>query len=141
VDYARSRGVTLVASMGNGFTDVGNPEFDDSSPDYPPGAAYPRLLPVLQGTSMSSPHAAGVAALIVSEYGHTDHRRKGRKHFGGLTLHPRRIERILLRTATEHACPRPRLQIYPELPIEDTSPYNARCEGSRSTTGSTGTAS
>ena len=39
---------------------------------------------------MASPHAAGVAALAVAEYGKRD-----RKH-GGLTLAPRRVEQSLL---------------------------------------------
>ena len=56
----------------------------------------------LQGTSMASPHAVGVAALIVSQYGHTD------LAHGGLTLAPATTEKILKRTAVDHACPQPR---------------------------------
>ncbi len=54
----------------------------------------------LQGTSMASPHAAGVAALIVGKYGHRDGRQ-------GLTASPDLVERVLLRTAEETACPTP----------------------------------
>lgn len=75
----------------------------------------------IQGTSMASPHAAGVAALIVSEYGRPD-----RHDPGGLTLDPRVVERVLLRTATDRPCPSPPLLDYPD-PIPDR--YNARCEG------------
>jgi subtilisin family serine protease len=42
VNFARGRGVTPIAAMGNQHTDLGNPTFDDTSPDFPPGAAYPR---------------------------------------------------------------------------------------------------
>ena len=75
----------------------------------------------LQGTSMAAPHAAGVAALIVSRFGHAD---RGNP---GLTLAPNRTEQILYSTAAEHACPTPRLQTYT---AEGRSPeYNALCEG------------
>ncbi len=56
----------------------------------------------LQGTSMASPHAVGVAALVVSEYGKRDPRH------GGLTLNPERTRRILENSAVPHACPQPR---------------------------------
>jgi subtilisin family serine protease len=42
VNFARGHGVTPIAAMGNEHTDLGNPTFDDTSPDFPPGAAYPR---------------------------------------------------------------------------------------------------
>lgn len=54
----------------------------------------------LQGTSMASPHAAGVAALAVSAHGHRDttpHR--------GLTMEPAAVAALMAATATDHACP------------------------------------
>ena len=42
VNFARAHRVTPIAAMGNEHTDLGNPTFDDTSPDFPPGAAYPR---------------------------------------------------------------------------------------------------
>jgi len=74
----------------------------------------------LQGTSMASPHAVGVAALIVSQYGVKDG-----KHKGGLTLQPSKTEKVLTATATQHACPSPRTVDY--VLSEDGT---ATCEGS-----------
>jgi subtilisin family serine protease len=81
----------------------------------------------LQGTSMSSPHAVGVAALIVSEWGKED------KAHGGLTLKPDKVNRILTRTAAEHACPSPPLFSYADVgrPAE----FDALCEGTTSFNG------
>ncbi|WIM96186.1 S8 family serine peptidase [Actinoplanes oblitus] len=75
----------------------------------------------LQGTSMASPHAAGVGALIVSRYGIPDF------HRGGKTLPPSLVEQILYRTADEHACPTPRLQSYAQE--GRSAEFDALCEG------------
>ncbi|MEU7927255.1 S8 family serine peptidase [Micromonospora sp. NPDC049107] len=74
----------------------------------------------LQGTSMASPHAAGVAALIVSRYGKPQAR-------GGFGMSPDQVEQHLYRTAAEHACPEPRLQQYRNEGRDET--YDAYCAG------------
>ncbi|TDD29774.1 serine protease [Kribbella turkmenica] len=80
---------------------------------------------VLQGTSMASPHATGVAALIVSEYG----KKKGRD-FG---MNPDKVGRILMDTAQPRACPNPPLQTYTNEGRSEE--FNALCEGTRNFNG------
>jgi subtilisin family serine protease len=226
--YAHDKGVTLVASAGNGFTDLAAPtRFDDSSPDYPDGAGRERVVTdncldvpseapevigvssvgpsgiksdfsnygfgdveisapggwardfvgtpqfnvpqnrilssypldvaieeglanpdgtptddfsvrycnsrgtcgfytYLQGTSMASPHVAGVAALVVDRYGH-------RTRGGGKALDPDTVAEILYRTATDHPCPAGGVEIYTD---EGRDPeWNAVCEGTTANNG------
>ncbi len=226
LDYAHGQGVTTVAAAGNGFTNLALPErFDDSSPDYPEGAAVERTVtdncldlpsegpdvisvssvgpsatksdfsnyglgdvevaapggwfrdgigtpsfqtpenmvlssypldlaieeglvdedgvPVddfsvqycqrgtcgvytyLQGTSMASPHAAGVAALIIQAHGT---RRDGKYSLAADT-----VRSIMERTATDHACPAGGVEVYTD---EGRPPeWNAVCEGTTAENG------
>jgi lantibiotic leader peptide-processing serine protease len=240
VNFAHRHGVTLIAAEGNEWTDLGNPTFDDSSPDFPPDAAHERTIdngclsmpseaphvldvssvgPVnpasspyprkafysnygveqtvvaapggdsreffgtpqynapenrilaayplnvaqacgevdangvpngatncnanpddhvrypplvrncangacalyqwIQGTSMASPHAVGVAALIVSERGVRDRAR------GGVTMDPDKVEKVLRRTATDTPCPAQEPFVYPSNP----GVFDATCVG------------
>ncbi|MEO5652511.1 MAG: S8 family serine peptidase, partial [Marmoricola sp.] len=59
----------------------------------------------LQGTSMATPHATGVAALAISEHG------RAQRH-GGFGMDPSAVRRLLLATATDHACPAGGVQDY-----------------------------
>jgi subtilisin family serine protease len=44
LDYARSRGVTLISAIGNGSTDLGRPKRDTSSPNFPAGGERARKV-------------------------------------------------------------------------------------------------
>jgi subtilisin family serine protease len=73
----------------------------------------------LQGTSMASPHATGVSALIVSEYG---------KYSGNkVTMDPDKVQRVLEGTAFATPCPVPRTVDYLDEGRDAT--YTATCNG------------
>jgi lantibiotic leader peptide-processing serine protease len=52
-----------------------------------------------QGSSMAAPHVTGVAALVVSRF--------GRRERDRIRMAPDAVERILLRSAADRACPAP----------------------------------
>jgi lantibiotic leader peptide-processing serine protease len=70
------------------------PQRRRNDPAGGPGATYCYQ----QGTSMASPHAAGVAALIVSLYGDADTPQNGK-------MRPGQVASFLSRTADPQACP------------------------------------
>ena len=88
----------------------------------------------LQGTSMASPHATGVAALAVSAHGHKDADAKR-----GLTMAPDDVSALMAATATDHACPRVACRATPRKAAPRSTP--PRAWGPRRSTASTARAS
>lgn len=73
----------------------------------------------LQGTSMAAPHASGVAALIVAEFG------SYRPH--DVRMAPDAVRRVLQATAAPLACPTPATVDYAD--VGRPADYTATCRG------------
>ncbi len=78
-----------------------------------------------QGTSMASPHAVGVAALIISEFGKKE--KGGPK--GDLQMKPKDVAKRLMESATDHPCPDPPVLDYSDIGAPPD--YNATCFGNK----------
>jgi subtilisin family serine protease len=72
------------------------------------------LYGYVQGTSMATPNAAGVAALIVSQNGH---------------MSPTKLESLLQKTANNQPCPDQRTVTQSLNPSVDQVPATATCQG------------
>jgi lantibiotic leader peptide-processing serine protease len=72
----------------------------------------------LQGTSMSGPHAAGVAALIISRFGDLDNPQNGK-------MRPGAVEQYLQHTADPQPCP----TVIPPPPVFPVRPHPEGVEG------------
>jgi subtilisin family serine protease len=73
----------------------------------------------LQGTSMASPHATGVAALIVSQYGKVQGK--------NISMNPDKVQSVLEGTAAKVPCPTPRTVDYLDEGRDAT--FTATCNG------------
>jgi len=78
LDYARERGVTLIAAEGNFNMDLGDPKRDDFSPNFPPGSEYRRDID--NATCLSMPAEAD-GVISVSALGPSE-RKAGYSNYG-----------------------------------------------------------
>lgn len=110
----------LDVAIEEGLADENGDPVDDFSVKYCDDAGNCGFYTRLQGTSMASPHAAGVAALIISRHGERIPRQ-------GRALDPAIVAQILGETATDHACPVGGVEDYTD---EGRPPeFNATCVG------------
>jgi len=75
----------------------------------------------LQGTSMASPHASGVAALAISAHGSFVSAAEG------LSWAPDSVRALLMSSATDHACPPGGVQSY--VDVGRSEEFTATCVG------------
>jgi lantibiotic leader peptide-processing serine protease len=111
----------LQAAIAQGLADPSGQPVDASSVRYCDEEGVCGFYTYLQGTSMASPHVAGVAALVVDEFGRsTGH--------GGRALDPAIVADVLARAAADHACPAGGVEDYADEG-RDPAVFNAVCEG------------
>ncbi len=115
----------LHVAIEEGLVDANGVPTDDFSVQYCNTKGTCGVYTYLQGTSMASPHATGVAALIIQAHGKRSH--------GEYSLDPATVGSIMERTATDHACPAGGTEIYTD---EGRPPeWNAVCEGTTAENG------
>jgi subtilisin family serine protease len=92
---------------------------------------FPHCYVLASGTSMATPNAAGVAALIISQYGDFTPDNSNKPH-----MSPQAVEAILQQTANNQPCPQPRTVNYftaipfPGVPVgTPVETPNQRCQG------------
>lgn len=92
-----------------------------------PGGAPPCFLyGYVQGTSMATPNAAGVAALIISQYGDFSSNNQNKPH-----MSPTAVEQILQITANNQPCPTPNTVtqgpgfVFPTATCQGNTGYNS----------------
>jgi subtilisin family serine protease len=109
----------LHVAIAEGLADPNGDPVDELSVKYCDEDGMCGFYTYLQGTSMASPHVAGVAALVVEEKGH--------KAGHGYALHPAAVARVLAKSAEDHACPAGGVEIYTDEGRPEE--WNAVCEG------------
>jgi subtilisin family serine protease len=130
------------SNYGMGKTDVSAPGGDNLTQNAPgsllgmvvgawtfedvPGCVPGRCYVLAEGTSMATPNAAGVVALIISQYGDftPDNSRK-------VHMSPTAVEAILQQTANNQPCPEPNTVTYtiPQTPPKPPVIQTATCKG------------
>jgi len=94
---------SLCRLIGAWSSTASRPPSDPTEVCTGPGGTPPcALYGYVQGTSMAAPNAAGVAALIISQYGDFSPRNGNKPH-----MSPTSVESILQITANNQPCPEP----------------------------------